>query len=174
MTSPPLRIDTLPVLAGALGLSACPGCRDAAGGVARDLDADLDAIRAWGAGAVVTLIEPDEAARLGVAGLGEGVRARGFAWHPVPVPDMQPPGAAFERLWGTVEPALIDRLRAGGRVLIHCRAGLGRTGTVAARLLLETGAAPSPEAAMALVRAARPGAIETAAQEDWLRALVPH
>ena len=30
------------------------------------------------------------------------------------------------------------------------------------------------EAAMALVREARPGAIETAAQEDWLRALVPH
>jgi protein-tyrosine phosphatase len=173
MTSPPLRIDRLPVLAGGLGLSACPGRRDAAG-AARDLDADLDTIRDWGAEAVVTLIEPDEAAQLGVAGLGAGLRARGVAWHPLPVPDMQPPGADFERHWGTVGPALIDRLRAGGRVLIHCRAGLGRTGTVAARLLLETGAAPSPEAAMVRVRAARPGAIETAAQEDWLRALVPH
>ena len=45
----------------------------------------------------------------------------------------------------------------GGKVLIHCRGGLGRAGLVAALLLVEEGVSP-PEA-IRRVRAARPGAI---------------
>ena len=54
---------------------------------------------------------------------------------------------------------LRERLRAGERVLVHCRGGLGRAGAVAARLLIEFGA--TPVTAIAQVRAARPRAIET-------------
>ena len=57
-----------------------------------------------------------------------------------------------------------DRLRLGFDVLTHCRGGLGRAGTVAARLLVELGA--SPDEAIRRVRDSRsPYAIETAAQE---------
>lgn len=57
-------------------------------------------------------------------------------------------------------------LRDGGRVLVHCRGGLGRAGTVAARLLVELG---DPAAvAVECVRQARPGAIETAAQLEYV------
>ncbi len=66
-------------------------------------------------------------------------------------------------------PELRRRLAEGARVLIHCRAGLGRTGTVAARLLVEHGL--EPEAAILRVRQSRPGAIETAGQEAYVRAL---
>lgn len=52
---------------------------------------------------------------------------------------------------------------------MHCKGGLGRAGTVAARLLIEFGQAP--EDAIACVRAARPGAIETHQQETYLRQL---
>jgi protein-tyrosine phosphatase len=45
---------------------------------------------------------------------------------------------------------------------VHCAAGLGRTGTFAAALLRSLGIAP--DAAIALVRATRPGAIETPEQ----------
>ena len=58
-------------------------------------------------------------------------------------------------------------LRDGGRVLLHCRAGLGRTGMIAARLLVELGT--PPDAAIVSVRAARTGAIETRAQERHVR-----
>jgi len=59
--------------------------------------------------------------------------------------------------------ALLDR---GDSVALHCRAGLGRTGTVAARVLLERGL--NVQAAVDLVRQARPGAIETQVQEAYL------
>jgi protein-tyrosine phosphatase len=58
-------------------------------------------------------------------------------------------------------------LREGGRIVLHCRGGLGRTGLVAARLLIEFGMAP--QEAIRRVRAARPGAIQTREQEDYVR-----
>ena len=51
------------------------------------------------------------------------------------------------------------RLRDGFNVLVHCKGGLGRAGTIAARLLIELGMAP--QMAVGVVRQARPGAIET-------------
>jgi ADP-ribosyl-[dinitrogen reductase] hydrolase len=54
-------------------------------------------------------------------------------------------------------------VRSGGRVLLHCRGGLGRAGTIAARLLVELGMEPGK--AVQAVRHVRPGAIETIEQE---------
>ena len=51
-------------------------------------------------------------------------------------------------------------------LLVHCRGGLGRAGTIAARLLVELGM--EPKQAIASVRAVRPGAIETSDQEDFV------
>ena len=59
-------------------------------------------------------------------------------------------------------------LACGGRVLVHCKGGLGRAGTVSARLLVEGDRAPGD--AIQAVRAVRPGAIETRPQEVWVRA----
>ena len=61
---------------------------------------------------------------------------------------------------------LRNALLAGHRVLVHCRGGLGRAGTVAARLLVELGV-PAVEA-IRRVRAARPGAIETIEQQQYV------
>ena len=123
-------------------------------------------IVAWGARAVVTLIEAHEFALLGVPDLGARVLARGLDWHPLPIPDVQPPGEGFEAGWQRSGPALRSDLLAGHRVLVHCRGGLGRAGTVAARLLVELGV-PAAEA-IRRVRAARPGSIETIQQEQYV------
>ena len=74
--SHPLHIDGIKMLGswGMLGITFCPGKKDAhsrSGPWDRDLDADLDLIKAWPAAAVVTLIEPHEFELLGVGGLGE-------------------------------------------------------------------------------------------------------
>ncbi|MDQ0323699.1 protein-tyrosine phosphatase [Pararhizobium capsulatum DSM 1112] len=57
-------------------------------------------------------------------------------------------------------------VRSGRDVVVHCRGGLGRAGTIGARLLIELGMEPAT--AIRQVRAVRPGAIETSDQEDYV------
>ena len=163
---------------GRIGITLCPGKTDPqgiSGAWARDLKADLDAIERWGATAVVSLITDEEIDYLGVRTLPEAVRERHMEWWHVPIPDGRPPGPDFEARWAAAGGALRDRLRAGFDVLVHCKGGLGRAGTVAARLLVEFG--ESADEAMRRVRAARSRyAIETKSQEAHvadLAALAP-
>ena len=154
-----MTIDALPLPGGGiLGITQAPG---RSGG---DLAADLAAIRAWGAGDLLTLQEPAELP----PGMAAAVAAAGLAWHRMPIPDMQPPGDAALAAWVGIAPLLRGTWVAKGRVVVHCAAGLGRSGTVAACLLLQTGMEAG--AAIAAVRAARPGAIETPEQEAFIRA----
>ena len=152
---------------GRIGITLCPGKTDPSamlGPVARDLDADLDVIRGWGTTAVVCLITKEEMEYLGVGDLEEGVRDRHMEWWHAPIPDGMPPGSEFEGAWRTAGEAVRDRLRLGFDVLVHCKGGLGRAGTVAARLLVELGA--RPDDAIRRVRTARgQGTIENRSQE---------
>ena len=54
---------------------------------------------------------------------------------------------------------------AGRGVAVHCRAGIGRSGMVALRLMIEAGEAPDD--ALARLRTVRPCAVETTAQMHW-------
>jgi protein-tyrosine phosphatase len=168
----PLRIDEVGGGVGRIGICLCPGKRGSSlTGLhwERDLAADLDAIRHWRADAVLTLIEDHEFQALQVPQLGSQVQARGIAWHHLPIVDFHAPDARFEAAWAQRGPALLAQLRAGGRLLVHCRGGLGRAGTVAARMLVELDM-PTDEA-IAQVRRARPGAIETQEQVRYIQAL---
>ena len=162
----PLQIaDVSTPQCGIIGITLCPGKQgpsNAGFQWRRDLETDLDAVAAWGAQAVVTLIEAHEFEMLKVPDLGRQVLSRGLAWHHFPIQDVRPPDQRFESLWANNRDAILTLLRNGSRVLVHCRGGLGRAGTVAARMLIELGVAP--QEAVTLVRAARPGAIETSAQ----------
>lgn len=165
----PLRIDSLPIGNGLLGLTLCPGKKGESvfgGAWDRDLDADLDVATAWGTKTVLSLIEDHEFELLSVSRLGEAVKARGMDWHHFPVRDVDVPTPEAMERWRHLSPILHRTLERGGRVLVHCRGGLGRAGTVAALLLVERG--KSATDAMAIVRAERPGAIETSVQERFV------
>jgi ADP-ribosyl-[dinitrogen reductase] hydrolase len=151
----------LPERPGIIGLAPVPG--------RVDLDADVATIRAWGAASVVTLQPQDELEWLGIGHLGQAITAGGLEWHHLPILDLRAPDAAFERAWEGMATAVLGRLDRGERVMVHCRGGFGRTGTVAARLLVARGLAPA--AAVALVRHTRPGSIETDEQEQYVLAL---
>ena len=75
---------------GRVGITFCPGKYDRhamSGCWNRDLSLDLDAIRDWGAAAVVTLVEPKELILLRVERLGEEVLRRRMLWFHLPIVD---------------------------------------------------------------------------------------
>ena len=116
-------------------------------------------------------MERHELIKLGVGELGEQARAMGLDWHHLPLRDVSVPTADFEVQWRTSGSELRAYLLGGEGVVVHCRGGLGRTGLVAARLLIELG--EHPPAALRRVRAARPGAVETHEQERYVLQCVP-
>ena len=91
-------------------------------------------------------------------------------WIHLPISDGAVPDGGFEAAWNLAGEGLRARLRSGADILVHCKGGLGRAGTIAARLQVELGT--DPEVAIACVRAARsPAAIENASQEHHVRSI---
>ena len=166
----PLQIAELDTACGGLiGLTFCPGKQQTdglTGAWARNLDADCDVIARWGASTVLTLIEAHELTELQVERLPAELAERNIAWHHLPIPDQDVPDERFLKAWPTLSGELHALLAGGQRILIHCRGGLGRTGLVAACLLVERGF--QANAAIRRVRAARPHAVETRAQEAYV------
>ncbi|MHB2207553.1 cyclin-dependent kinase inhibitor 3 family protein [Methylobacterium sp. CM6257] len=167
----PLHIATLALgeNGARIGVTLCPGKKDPSsigGPWGRDLRADVEVIREWGASAVLTLIEPHEFGLLSVRGLPDAVRDAGLVWLHAPIPDVSVPGPAFEAAWRTIGCRLVEQLRRGESVVVHCRGGLGRAGMLAAKLLVMMGEDAST--AIERVRSVRPGAIETCEQEAYI------
>lgn len=155
---------------GVLGLTFCPGKiqRGAlTGDWERDLALDLQAIKDWGATATLNLLEDHELHELRLSDLGHMVSDAGLDYYRFPIPDGGVPGPDVEESWIRIGQELRQRLENGEKILVHCKGGLGRTGMMAGRLLVELGA--DPETAIRQVRSARPGAIETRAQEAYVR-----
>jgi hypothetical protein len=154
-------IAEVPVLAGWLGISPLPG-RDG------DYHGDLGAVHAWAPDMVLSLASRAE--MRGVAdGFGADLAHNGIAWRHFPITDFGVPTAAEDAIWPMLADEALGWLGRGGRVLVHCKGGCGRSGMVALRLLVTSGEPAA--AALARLRAVRPCAVETAGQEAWATAL---
>ena len=105
--SNPLQINEVAVRenGGIIGLTFCPGKKHTglyAGAWNRDLRVDLQTIHAFGATALVTLMESHElekvAVPLGI--LRDQTTRLGLEWHHLPIKDVSIPDDRFEHAWG--------------------------------------------------------------------------
>ena len=158
---------------GRLGLGCCPGHRLRLSplGLARATERvkdDIKLIAAWKPDAVLSLMEEHELVEAGapVHLLAEELAGQAIEWLHLPIRDMMAPDTRFETAWVELWPRLDRQFQEGGRVFIHCYAGLGRTGTVASLILMQYGF--SARDAIQQVRAARPGSIQSFEQEHYL------
>ena len=174
---PELRIDWIDPrelgggLPGRLGLTFLPGKRGVSlrypGHVyGRDTATDLSAMREAGIVRLILLVEDGELRHWGDPAIVEHGLAAGIDVRRHPIPDGAPPASAHEMDRILDE---IDEARATGDVAVACMGGVGRTGVVAACALTRAGL--PADHAIARVREVRhPTAVETRAQERFVRA----
>jgi Polymorphic toxin system, DSP-PTPase phosphatase len=124
-------------------------------------DAAVAALRAAGVATVACLLERDEMPpALGVAYGRAGLTVLRFPIIDLGIPIDADAFRVFLR-------DLLRRLRAGEDLYVHCLAGLGRTGTALACLLVLEGEAA--RGAVAVVRGCyRPAAVESPAQRQFV------
>ena len=114
---------------------------------------------------VVSLLEPSEARILGLDNEREQVKAHAMAFVSFPIPDMGLPPSV--RKFAGLSRMLFKQVDGGVNTLVHCHAGIGRSGLVAAGILLHC--ALDPEQAFAHVSRIRGVRVpETREQEFWL------
>jgi len=149
-----------PGIAGALVLRSMPG-------LGEDFSAATDEITRCRIGRVVCLAPADEVSRRSPA-YAAAIAAGRVAWthEPFAVADGGVPDDP-EAFWALAQ-RLAVALRAGDRILIHCAAGIGRTGMLATCVLLALGVGAEPAGAAVRAAGSRP---ETRLQFELVRGL---
>ncbi|MDG4767576.1 tyrosine protein phosphatase [Solwaraspora sp. WMMD406] len=128
------------------------------------LDDDLAALVDSGAHLLVCLLTADELDELGLSDEPAAADRGGLEFHHFPIADFSVPDrAAADQL----TELIVDRLLAGRHVVVHCRAGIGRSSLVAAASLVRLGL--DHEDVWPIVSAARGVPVpETEEQRRWL------
>ena len=114
---------------------------------------------------IVSLLEPSEARSLGLDAEREQVKAHAMDFISFPIPDMGLPPSVED--FALLSKKLFNQVNAGVNTLIHCQAGIGRSGLLVAGILLHCDMDPQ----QAFAYASRMRGIrvpETPEQEKWL------
>ena len=144
-----------------LGLTARPRSGDW-------LEDEISAWRRAGVDVVVSLLEPVEVRELMLgeeASLCTGPHMRFLSF---PIPDRGTPASL--RATVNLVDSLVADLKGGTAILIHCRAGIGRTGLIAACLLVRLGV-PMSDIFPALSAARGVSMPDTSEQSAWVKCL---
>ena len=115
---------------------------------------------------LIALAEIDELPAEHWKALQEALDRRGIALEHMPIPDFSIPDGRFLKTWERRAAEYHEVLDIGGTIGITCHYGAGRSGTIAARLMIERGL--DADQAIAQVRLAFPESIESKSQFDWL------
>ena len=114
---------------------------------------------------VVTLLDFNEIEDLGIISFSTFLMDNGFNWIHCPIRDRST--CSDQKRIRTLLEDIKEVLKSDKSVLIHCHAGLGRTGLLAATFLVSMGL--TADSAIKTIRETRPGSIETTEQERYVK-----
>lgn len=160
MPQHPYSVLPLAQFKGQLIFTPCPGTKST-----RSCEA-LQTLKDAGASALLTLMPTEELLQNEIDLLPEECQLLGIEWFHLPVADEQIPGETFQAAWEQHHQRLKQLLIEGKTIAIHCKGGSGRTGLVAAQLLIECGM-PFNEA-IREVQSLRPRAIQHPAHIEYI------
>lgn len=153
------HVATDPSKRGRLTVSISPGKCDHRWN--RNLEMDLKAIKRNGITVIVCLLEWSEMRMLEIIDYPRKAEEAGFLFYHLPIKDCSVP---TQDEINVLIPILVRHLVKGHNILIHCREGLGRAGTICACCLIHFGF--DGKTAIDTIRRKRPGAIQTSKQEE--------
>jgi protein-tyrosine phosphatase len=129
-----------------------------------------DEVAGWAraeVGAVVSLLEGHEVRELGLGPEASLCDERKIEFLSFPIPDRGTPRSKRDAT--DLVDGLLARLKNGTAVVIHCRAGIGRTGLIAGCILSRLGV-PFADIFATLSRARGVSMPDTQGQIDWVQA----
>jgi protein-tyrosine phosphatase len=156
---------------GRLGMTFAPGmwAGSVGGRWERNLAADMRALEEeYETNVLVSLMEDHEYRGYQIPELLERDKFGDIEILRFAIKDMGVPQEAESERFQAFVRDVVQRLEQGQNVVVHCRGGLGRTGTLAACVLVALGRHTADEA-IAAVREARKGTVQTREQEDFVR-----
>ncbi len=138
----------------------CPGTKEVS--VADSLKSFKEA----GAQAVITMMTMAELIEHQADSLPSLCADLGMGWYHLPVEDGCAPETPFAEAFAIQKAVLLDLVETGATIVIHCHGGSGRTGLMAAILMLELGYAPAQVKAQ--IQDLRPKSLTSPVQVNYL------
>lgn len=159
---------------GKLGLSQCPGKVMQKGRDGkihnRNIKEDLEFFKSKEISMIVCLLNDYELRTIGVKidAYRSILKKLDIEFLQYPITEMAAPASVGELEELVLNP-ITSALYQGRFVLVHCRGGIGRAGTIASCLLLKLHITPSPNSSISTVRKKRdPRCVESRKQEDFI------
>ncbi|XP_030627675.1 cyclin-dependent kinase inhibitor 3 [Chanos chanos] len=147
-----------------LGICPLPGCKFK--DVRRNLQKDIEELRNQGVQDVFVFCTRGELNKYRVPNLLDAYQQNGFGVHHLPFPDGGTP--ELPQCSQILEELQLS-LENNRQTVIHCYGGLGRSGLIAACLLLQLSVSMTPTKAIDILRELRgSGAIQTVKQYNFL------
>jgi len=159
--SHPFDVFNTPMFSGQLLFTPCPATKGSS------LVDAVTTLQQAGATGIITLMADTELSENGAADLGQVCQQMGLQWYQLPVADDAAPADDFQTAWQQHSAEILQRLNAGETLAIHCKGGSGRTGLIAAQIVMAAGGAL--DMTIAAVQALRPRALQHPAHLAYLQ-----